>query len=809
MNFHWSVPLWVALFSTLVYSCLPPATPYPFKDPQQIVTEATVWSNNLEAYIAQWTMGNAPDAIPDNLIPKGIADSKHFYLKNPDQVTPDETWAIRLAKPVNKDSLYAGIPDPKVTYLFLGTALAPFGSKLVIEGEFPHCRFFSIQATPPLNGKEYYAQRQFGTAEVGMVDVDIEPLPGNTNPFKVGANRNASNRKYQVSFELASGDPSGLNGPGHQYPYRQNSNSRKAAMLVYQGPLGYKTVAGTPLNVQGDWNLGALWIRIYEPDLGKDPLGGVPPPKVYFVLPNGKKYFIGSDFSTLQQRANTTIQNRNVNSAPNPFVGPAAGWYKSWGITRSMMNGVCQLNGWNSPDSAARVRAIDLGWTGRGEFQAPPGNIEPHATTNNYATYLGRAMTVQPGMVAVLTGRLPTFPHTFQGASKMEGGQVRYWSIIGIDQDPYSPLPSTTVHAISDDDVKTDNNGNYVIAYSRKSDRPLNATADMGVNWVDWGTQSYLGLLMRWVNVAPEWTFPYAPQENHLDFSHSDYSGTQYDPGLLGYNWRHGFMQCYLPKIHYMTRAEFEAIGNTVNAENIPAWIDSSYTVPVPTDARLGTVNASSVLDNSDNNKAANAIDGVLSTRWSSGIGAAPDDLTLDLGSTKIISGLKLHWDWVFFAKSYEIRISDNQNAWSSLALASNENGQVDLYKNLKDVKARYVQIHITEKNFGFSALAELEVYTNDCDCDANMVNTPKIPQPSNASLDIFPNPVQETLYFSSNLESPFHCSISDMSGSLCAQFVSDHLHQHIDVSRLKPGIYILQVSDLKNRQVFAKFVKT
>lgn len=171
---------------------------------------------------------------------------------------------MRYAKPINKDSLLAGIPEPRVTYLFLGTALAPFGSKLIIEGEFPHCRFFTIQISPPLNGLEYYAQRQFGTAEVSMVDADIDPLPGHTNPFRVGANRNAINRSYHVEFDLCTGDPVSLNGTAHVYPYRSNSNVRKGAMMVYQGPLGYKTIVGTalPTEQQGDWNLGALWIRI-------------------------------------------------------------------------------------------------------------------------------------------------------------------------------------------------------------------------------------------------------------------------------------------------------------------------------------------------------------------------------------------------------------------------------------------------------------------------------------------------------------------------------------------------------------------
>jgi len=38
-----------------------------------------------------------------------------------------------------------------------------------------------------------------------------------------------------------------------------------------------------------------------------------------------------------------------------------------------------------------------------------------------------------------------------------------------------------------------------------------------GVTWVNWGTQSELGVLVRWLNVYPEWTFPLAPQEHNLD----------------------------------------------------------------------------------------------------------------------------------------------------------------------------------------------------------------------------------------------------------------------------------------------------
>lgn len=215
-------------FLVLLNACLPPSEPYPNVSPATIVAQAQLYSDSLEAYIYKWTQGQASSAIPNYLIPQGISDSKNFYLKDPANVTPAETWAVRYAKPIDKDSLLGGIPDPKITYLFLGTALAPFGSKLVIEGEFPHCRFFSLQISPPLNGKEYYAQRQFGTAEISVADIDIQPLPGHTNPFLVGANRNATNRSYKYEFDLTTGDPTTLNSTAHTYPYRDNSiNKRK------------------------------------------------------------------------------------------------------------------------------------------------------------------------------------------------------------------------------------------------------------------------------------------------------------------------------------------------------------------------------------------------------------------------------------------------------------------------------------------------------------------------------------------------------------------------------------------------------
>lgn len=807
MKMYYCLLLSILTIAITLNGCLPASSPYPDLPPATIVAEARKLSDSLESYIYKWTQGVVPANIPDSLIPPGISDCNNFYLKHPDSASSTETWAVRYAKPIDKDSLYAGIPDPKITYLLLGTALAPFGSKLVIEGEFPHCRFFSIQVTPPLNGVEYYAQRQFGTAEVSIVDADIEPEPGSVNPFRVGADRNAANRRYKVVYDLTTGDPTTLNDAAHTYPYRQHSNIRKGGLMVYQGPLGFKTLVGTPLPVeqQGSWDLGNVWIRIYEPDNNVDALGGVPMPKVYFELPTGDRYFIGSDFSKLTTRANTTIPNRNVVTQPNPFIGPSVGWFKSWGISRSILNGVCITNNWT--DSTTRVREIDLGWTGRGEFQLPPGNIEPHATTNNYVSYIGRTVTVPPGMVAVLTGKLPTFPSTRNGEATMTGGDVRYWSICGIDQDPFSPLPATTVNAISDADVAIDENRNYVIAFSRPGDKPDNANSTNGVSWVDWGTQSELGLLMRWLCIAPNWRFSLAPHEHNLDFSHSDFSGTQYDKSLLGTNWRNGFMQCYLPKIHYMTKAEFEALGANVTAEHVPVWVDSSYLNTGAAESKLGNVSVSGVLDATAVNAGTNLNDGNVNTAWSSAFGQPVASATVDLGSVKLISAVKLYWDWVFFGKDYTIRVSNDNINFTTITAATNENGGIDLYRNLQNVSGRFVQLSLTNYNVGYYRLGEFEVYTNDCDCSAPIVSSTSSVPFMNGPFHIYPNPAHGVIHVQSNLTGRQTISIYNIQGKRMLEQNTSESNPTIEVDMLPVGTYIMVLTGQQQRFT-KKFVK-
>ncbi|MEM9986778.1 MAG: hypothetical protein AAF804_16925, partial [Bacteroidota bacterium] len=556
-------------------------------------------------YIKAWLDGDASPMIPDSLIPDGVVDARSFRLIHPDSATEEDVWAWRFAKPINTDSIYNSLPDPNVTYLLLGPALATFGSKLHVEGEFPNCRFFSLQITPPLSGKEYNYNRAFGGAEVSIADVDIDPLPGHTNPFRVGSDRQAVNRSYHVTFHLALGDPVALSNGNFAPPFRYPGNERFGGMLQHQGHWGVEGGFDGLTPANGEWDLGVLWVRIYAPD-GADPLGGVAMPKVYYELPDGRQYLITANFDAFLARANHTVPAQRSFTSANDKLSPDLGWGKSYGILLNILSGVAQVNGWLHPDSLAKIRAIDRGVTGRSQFGLPPQNYEAHSTVNNYTSYVGKYVRLDTGEVAVFTGKMPTFPDTRAGLSTLPLTQCRYWSLIGYDNDPFFEAPGSAVNGIMDDQVALDENRNYLIAFSRAEDRPQNATLQQNVSWSEWGPTMDLGMILRIVTLGDDWNFDQSPTAPNIPWDQGSLTSPTYDSTLIGQNWHQGFMGCYLPRLTILSKSEFEAVGSNLHVEDVPIMVHDRFELGL-SDAVNFPVSTSSVLDNTPENQASNA----------------------------------------------------------------------------------------------------------------------------------------------------------------------------------------------------------
>ena len=546
----------------------PPSFPC-FSDRNAVIAEARTISDRLAAHIKDWMDGKAPAQIPDSLLPAGVDTSvfKDFRLQRYEEIDFDHQWGVRPAETINFQALHGAFPDPHATYVVLPTLFAPFGTKVVLEGEFPHCRFFDIQMTTSFH-PEAYRYGGFGVGEVPIVDADIEPLPGNVNPFRVGADRNATRRSFRVTFDLGVGNPAELERAFQPPWYRAPGNHRFGGAIQYQGPWGTDKKYG---HGRGSWDIGSIWIRYYAPDRAHSPMAGVRPPRVYYELPDGRRYFMAADWSAFAAAVNRPAAAKPTAPAePLPTHGAQQGWDMQFGIFRAIAGGLARDTGWADQEY---VRALDKGVTGRGEDLPPPGNYAASATCCNYINYLLRGMSLGQGKVAVLTGRLPTTPRTRNGEAKMEAAQARYWSLTGYTQGlpDRDGFVGAAVHSIMDDEIVTDAEQRYVLVISRPEDRPRNSKPQNGVTWLEWGPEGRVGWTLRWLSVGPEWSFAKTPHEHNLTWA-AGWASKCYDASLLSQNHQRGWLGEYQPVAHYLTTAQFEALGEGLRADDVPAW---------------------------------------------------------------------------------------------------------------------------------------------------------------------------------------------------------------------------------------------
>ncbi|MDX2238591.1 MAG: hypothetical protein NW203_13595 [Hyphomonadaceae bacterium] len=556
----------------------PPAYPNTLSD-ERLLRDARGYSDALLAYIDAWFDGRVGAVLPDAFVPPGVnrRDFPRFTLQRAEEIDPDVQWVVRPSHVINPNALYGSFPDPNCTYL-LGMLYAPFGATLTVEGEFPHARFFSAQITPSFDPKSYRYDGGIGVPEAPMVDVDITPLPGHVNPFQIGARRDATQRSYRLEFDLAIGDRVAANQALRPPYFRQTGNRRIGGALFHQGPWGaWPNIGG---HGRGAWDIGQIWLRYYRPDDAVGRLGGVALPRMTYRLPDGRAFWMHIDAAGLNARANRTVRLRPASAEPTEWEHTTSryGWAKQVGIFRGVISGFAMNTNGGTP---AYVRALDKGVAGRGHDLPPPNNYEQSATSCAHIDYLARSATCAAGKVVVLTGRLPTTPRTRAGAPTMSGAEARYWSIVGY----YIPdgwdflaafapnaVNGVAQHAVMDEEVVLQEDRRYVIALSRAQDRPTNARAEAGVTWVDWGAAPKVSWTLRWLTVGPEWTAPNAPTPAKVG-PHGDWAHPDFDADRMWRNNRGtGLLGAYQPRVHYLTRAAFEALGPRVRWSDVPAW---------------------------------------------------------------------------------------------------------------------------------------------------------------------------------------------------------------------------------------------
>ncbi|MBC2715900.1 MAG: hypothetical protein HF978_11385 [Desulfobacteraceae bacterium] len=532
------------------------------------------FSNKMGDYIYLWLDGKGKDKVngkfPDGFFSQWVDNEKthDWQLIKPNKIRPEDQW-YAMGVPYDPDKeLHQCSPDPHVTYLKL-IFLAPLNSKLLIDGDFPHCRFMDYQIILPLDS----IHPQESMCEVPLVDVDIEPDPGHVNPFRVGADRNARKRHYHIEFELKAGNAVKLNPEAMKPPeYRAPGNKRVG------GPFQLTSFQGGHVIVPA-----VLWLRYYSPDKEAGSLGGVSLPKATLQLPSGENFWITCDKSLAVERQSAPVPRISETPAIDPysFMGPSLGWFKMYDILFSHMEANGYYTSWpwgikNPEITKKRIRENFRLIHMRGVDASPPGNYETGPTCCNYISYLVRPISLGEDNVIVLTGKLPTFPRTRDAEPMMTGGQVRYFSIthqLGSNSEYNEGYLGTPYGSLMDDEIVTNVNNEYVIVYSRQADRPDNAKPEFGITWQRWGEPTLQSLVLRWLSVMPDWYLPeYAPDQNNVPWEIGAWSQDTYDKSLVGSNGP-GVMGHYHPVIHYMSKEQFEQLGyKWINPEDVPEW---------------------------------------------------------------------------------------------------------------------------------------------------------------------------------------------------------------------------------------------
>ncbi|MFJ7270299.1 hypothetical protein ACIQV3_27290 [Streptomyces sp. NPDC099050] len=147
----------------------------------------------------------------------------------------------------------------------------PAGSKLTLEGTYPHARYFS-----------FISYDRLGQPVDGIADYQIAPDQGSANPYAPGARRNTPEKKrgYTVSFDHAANYDAATGKPEFTIRDPRNDEPRRNALRTIptaslgQTPLGVETGSD---GVRYETDL--VLMRVYVPDRGKDLTGGVGMPR--------------------------------------------------------------------------------------------------------------------------------------------------------------------------------------------------------------------------------------------------------------------------------------------------------------------------------------------------------------------------------------------------------------------------------------------------------------------------------------------------------------------------------------------------
>ena len=416
---------------------------------------------------------------------------------------PAETplWIGPSHPDVRPDMNFA-YPDTGAIY-WSGMLTIPEGATVELLCQYPHARYMSINS--------YDAET--GMPTDSLHDVQTVPDPGSENPFLPGAKR-ATVRDRNFTLTLLNEFPP------------DNWEDRLPNTLYAKGESAQ------------DGSLALIW-RIYVPDKNMGWTGGVSLPIPRVILADGTMLDEESSYAALNI-SDDFVPPKFMDEATYGYLRSGAAWHPTAGPLPEYFP---------ATNPADWIKCFDIPhllttWYYGLYLPTPPYGVAQYANLDNQ--YMTVLLNRNYGNIVVLRGKAPIAPKTYRHDPFMDGDvEVRYWSITTNE----SFVTTSVVDGVYDEQIPLDDDGYYTIVVSREEDRPINAYERYGVKWLDWGDNGDAAgnlddgmLIYRHMLASPN--FEYAIQKVDEILTEEAVMGE------------------YFPETQYMSKEEFEALGN-------------------------------------------------------------------------------------------------------------------------------------------------------------------------------------------------------------------------------------------------------
>ncbi|WP_310566018.1 hypothetical protein [Hydrogenophaga sp.] len=353
---------------------------------------------------------------------------------------PGERTCFWAVGPFGGDP-YQNVAYPETNTIYWGAKFTtPEGAKLRLDGQFAHSRYTS-----------YTTYDDRGLPVETLADYLITPLPGHTNPARHGADRTVTKRSY--SIDVTAG---GMRDTTRAEGFFHESTTAKTIAAPKNG--GTQQV---------------IVLRNYLSDKGLGITGGVPLPAPVLTLADGTELRGAAACKALN-----TSQLLKI--SPDSFGIPIARYRELLTLPGKPDTHPATLpSTWYSVFGRKEIEGLFTGEIVTGGRKSE--GFYPTVDNQYIRTFTNRKF----GPVYVMRGTMPSTPKTVNGDKVMntKDADLRYWSICS--QRGFAN--TTVVQCLHDEEMVTFGpERNYIIAFSRASDRPRSAYAECGINWLVW-----------------------------------------------------------------------------------------------------------------------------------------------------------------------------------------------------------------------------------------------------------------------------------------------------------------------------------